>query len=535
MKRTTPNGRTPLFSAVRRALHAARHANNPVAPPADEWPEMRCAQARSFSRRDFLKVSGAASLAVGTSGCGLFNRVKLAGGSDEARIAIVGGGIAGLNAAYTLQKAGLHATVYEASDHTGGRIVTAYGALAPGLYTERGGEFIDSNHEDMLALASELGFELVDLHGPNRAGLTEGYFFNGRHYTEAEVIEAFRPLAPQIEADLQAMGDFEDPATIALYDVPLSQYLERIGASGFIRELLEVAYVTEYGLDAGETSAINLIWLIGTDTSESFEVFGESDEHFKVEGGNQQIVDELARRLEGQIRTEHALEALRHHGNGFRITLQELSGTTRDVHADFVVLALPFTKLREVALELDLPDLKRKAINELGYGTNAKLQVGMTRRPWREMGFNGTVYSDEGYQNAWDSSQGLGTTAGAITFFLGGTPGLQVGSGSAEYQVDRLVPGLEKAFPGVGAARNGNVLRSHWPTNPFTLGSYACYKPGQVAAFYGVEGEPVGNLFFAGEHTSVDFQGYMNGGAETGRLAAEGILAKMSAQKRKAA
>ncbi|MGI9174132.1 MAG: flavin monoamine oxidase family protein [Rhodothermales bacterium] len=535
MKRTIPNGRTPLFSAVRRALHAARHATNPAAPPADEGAEMRRAQVRSFSRRHFLKVAGAASLAVGASGCSLLNLGQPGSGRDEARVAIVGGGIAGLNAAYTFKKAGLKATVYEASRRTGGRIVTAHGALAPGLYTERGGEFIDSDHEDMLALASEFGLELVDLHGPSQAGLTEGYFFNGRHYTEAEVIEAFRPLAPQIEADLQAMGDSEDPAILAVYDVPLSEYLERIGASGFIRELLEVAYVTEYGLDAAETSAINLIWLIGTDTSEGFEVFGESDERFKVKGGNQQIVDELARRLEGQIRAEHALEALRHHGDGFRLTFQEPSGTTRDVHADFVVLALPFTKLREVALDLDLPDLKRKAINELGYGTNAKLHVGTTHRPWREMGFNGTVYSDAGYQNAWDSSQGLGTTAGAITFFLGGTPGLQVGRGSAEYQADRLMPGLEKAFPGVGAVRNGNVLRSHWPTNPFTLGSYACYKPGQVAAFSGVEGEPVGHLFFAGEHTSVDFQGYMNGGAETGRLAAEGILEKMSAPRRKAA
>jgi len=61
----------------------------------------------------------------------------------------------------------------------------------------------------------------------------------------------------------------------------------------------------------------------------------------------------------------------------------------------------------------------------------------------------------------------------------------------------------------------------HWPSVEHTRGSYACYLPGQ-ASFSGLEGARAGNLHFCGEHTSVDFQGYMNGGAETGeRVAAE--------------
>jgi monoamine oxidase len=55
-------------------------------------------------------------------------------------------------------------------------------------------------------------------------------------------------------------------------------------------------------------------------------------------------------------------------------------------------------------------------------------------------------------------------------------------------------------------------------------GSYACYKVGQWTTIAGAEIEPVGNLLFAGEHCSFDYQGYMNGGAETGRRAAESII-----------
>ncbi|MGQ0645243.1 MAG: FAD-dependent oxidoreductase, partial [Elusimicrobiota bacterium] len=58
----------------------------------------------------------------------------------------------------------------------------------------------------------------------------------------------------------------------------------------------------------------------------------------------------------------------------------------------------------------------------------------------------------------------------------------------------------------------------------FSRGSYACYTPGLWTSLAGAEGEPVGNLFFAGEHCSSEFQAYMNGGAETGRKAAEAIL-----------
>jgi len=38
--------------------------------------------------------------------------------------------------------------------------------------------------------------------------------------------------------------------------------------------------------------------------------------------------------------------------------------------------------------------------------------------------------------------------------------------------------------------------------------------------------KPVGNMFFAGEHTSVAFNGYMEGAVETGQRAAKEVLAK---------
>jgi monoamine oxidase len=70
----------------------------------------------------------------------------------------------------------------------------------------------------------------------------------------------------------------------------------------------------------------------------------------------------------------------------------------------------------------------------------------------------------------------------------------------------------------------------HWPTFVWTRGSYTCYRPGQWA-FWSLEGRRNGNLHFCGEHTSLDFQGWMEGGAETGALVAAEILDDQAVEK----
>jgi monoamine oxidase len=149
---------------------------------------------------------------------------------------------------------------------------------------------------------------------------------------------------------------------------------------------------------------------------------------------------------------------------------------------------------------------------------------GLLERPWRARGYSGTAYSDAPFQLCWDNSRAQGAVVGGVTLYSGGRPGLTVGQGELDAQTARLFPGLERVFPGIGAARSEKGARWHWPTYPFTKASYACYKPGQWTTIRGAEAAPVGNLLFAGEHCSLDYQGFMNGGAETGRLAADAVL-----------
>jgi monoamine oxidase len=527
--------RTPLFDSLRRAFRIAALSarRESSAPPIDELLDMAC------SRRRFLRDSAVATAAVAaglTAGCG---RVTSPGQapSGGARIAIVGGGMAGLNAAYKLQKAGLRAKIFEGSDRTGGRMFTASNLLGDGITTELGGEFIDSTHEEMLALMDEFGLQKLDTLGPGTESLKkETYFVNGRHYTHAQAARAFVPLAKKIFEDYDGLEDVDydtEGGGTKFDQMSISQYLDSIGATGWMRELLDVAYVTEYGLDAGEQSSLNFTFLIGTgdiENPEAFDLLGESDERYKVKGGNQQLVDELARRLEQQIQRRHRLESIKSKGEGFTLTFQADSGVVEE-DADIVVLAIPFTMLREVNMQVPLSPLKQKAIKELGYGMNGKVLVGFKTRHWQTLGYSGATYTDQPFQLAWDNSFLQPGMAGGLTLYSGGKLANDAGQGTAEEVAARLMTGVERAYPGILKERNGKVSRFHWPTFPWTKSSYSCYRPGQWTTIAGSEGLPEGNLHFAGEHCSYDFQGYMNGAAQSGADTAKAIMGQLSGSK----
>ncbi|MDF5716544.1 MAG: FAD-dependent oxidoreductase [Rhizonema sp. NSF051] len=129
-----------------------------------------------------------------------------------------------------------------------------------------------------------------------------------------------------------------------------------------------------------------------------------------------------------------------------------------------------------------------------------------------------------GYQNTWEASRYLSGSKGLITDFTGDQHGLALGKNSAESQAQILLPQLEQVFPGIRNLRQGEAIRAYWPGELYTKASYSCYLVGQWTGIAGSEQTRVGNLFFAGEHCSLAYQGYMEGGCSTGEVAAQRIL-----------
>ncbi len=453
-----------------------------------------------------------------------------------ARVAVVGAGLAGLCCAHILARAGCTPEVFEASGRVGGRVRTEAGGLHDGMPIEHGGEFIDTAHADMLALAAWLELPLIDTAAPGEGALATAYHFAGQSYSEAQVLQAYRAIAPRIAADAATLSPrvcrrSHTPADVAFDRTPLSDYLAQLDCEPWLRALLEVAYVTEYGGDADRQSSINLLSLIGTDTTDGFAIFGDSDERYKLRDGAERIPQALARGLGEHVHLQHRLLRVAAAGAAYTLTLQTDAGT-RESTFDAVVLALPFTLLRQVEFGFALPPAKRLAIDSLGYGSNAKLMAGLDSRLWRAQGQEGGLYTDLAMQTGWDASRLRDGTQGVFTWFQGGNAGLALGQGTPEAHVNRFASMTDSVFTGFSSRLNGSVARAHWPSEPFALGSYTCYVPGQWTTLAGEEAESVDGLYFAGEHCASDSQGYMNGAAETGRQAAVAILSRLGSAHR---
>ncbi|MDZ7897345.1 MAG: NAD(P)/FAD-dependent oxidoreductase [Arcicella sp.] len=475
----------------------------------------------SNHRRKFIKQASVVS--VGTL---LATEMWSCKTKKDIRIAIIGGGIAGLTAAHYLNKQGFKPTIYEAAKRTGGRMMSATGLLAEGITTELGGEFIDSSHKDMLDLCQEFHLDFWNMRATEELKenlVIHDFYFDNRRITEKTLVKNLKPFFKTIQkdAELVATGNFKNPALLALDKLSLEEYLQKIGITGWLYDLLRISYAAEMGLDADIQSCLAFLSLLDINLNNGFDIYGESDRKYKVIGGNQRVVDELAKGLTGQIETGYQLES--YNEKGFEYALNFSNG--KEIMAEYVIMTLPFSVLREVKTNVDMSPRKAKCIKELSYGTNSKMFLGMKNRIWREQGFSGYVLSDL-IHNGWDSSQMQhdNNGAGGYSIFMGG----EMGKSLSENQIEGYLDKLNLIYPNTKAQFNDKKGIFNWGNAPYAKGSYACMTVGQMTAFGGEEAKPVGNILFAGEHCSKTSQGYMNGGAETGRMAAEELIRRVT-------
>ncbi|MCI0674054.1 MAG: FAD-dependent oxidoreductase, partial [Myxococcaceae bacterium] len=507
--------RSPLLSALRRHLAALR-----ISQATGEEVAGLIQRAREVpnqvSRRTVL--AGAAGTA-GLAACATLPRVNR---GDAPDVLIVGAGIAGLTCAWRLRQAGVPVQVVEAQERAGGRMRSLAGTFAAGQVAELGGELIDTGHTAIQGLAVELGLALEDLASDAPELARDTWYVGGAHRTDAEVVEAFHPVARALSLSQARLGALSTLArgmggdAAALDHISLAEWLERCGADAWMRELLTLSYTAEYGLETDVQSCLNLLTMMEP-SQEAFLLFGESDERFHIAGGNERLPRALAERLGDALAPGRRLVAVRPASDGRLACTFEGAGGTRDVVARHVVLALPFTLLREVELALPLPSEKREAIASLSYGTNSKLMLGVSERVWRTRHRRHGSSVCAPVQLTWETSRQQPGAAGILTCFTGGKAGLAAGEGITAERGAAVADALESVFPGLAAAHTGQpTVRAHWPSHPWARGSYASYGVGQRTRFGGVEGERVGNLHFAGEHCAGDLQGFMEGAVVSG-------------------
>jgi len=534
--------RTSLMRALRRMAWEHRAASQ-LGIGVEELRERE--ETPGVPRREFLKRAGAVGAAAAVAGPLALARPARAAGAP--RIAIIGGGIAGLAAALTLQDKGVYADVYESSGRVGGRMHSDWQEFGTDFWTNKQqaelcGELIDSNHKTILQLAQRFGLATVDLIGAQPNMTTDTYWISGAQYPYAQASIDFKPVHNTLQGQVQATsyptlynsftpaGQMFDKMTV--YDW-ITKYVPG-GHGSQLGTLLNAAYNEEYGAETTGQSALNLIYLLGYKSGPgTWSIYGASDERYHIVGGNANLPVKIASALPaGSVHPGYAMTAIALNNDG-SIKVSFASGKT--ITADHVILCMSFAVLRTLSYKkAGFDTLKQTAITQLGAGRNAKLNLQFTSRLWNTSGSTGSLYSDQSFQSAWEVTRGQGGTTGILVEYPGANTAQSMGQSSpytttatnprVTTYANQFLSQIEPIFPGITARWNGKAMLSTPFTDPNFLCSYSYWKPGQYTGFSGYEGVRQGNIHFAGEHCSTSFQGFMEGGASEGVRAANEIL-----------
>lgn len=539
--------RTPLMNRVVRMARDVAEAEE-LGMPIEEVREAHAR--RGISRRDFLATTGAGAVALGMMGPTAFARA-----AGTPRIGIIGGGIAGLNAALTLQDAGYASTVFEASDRLGGRMHSNMsGFWQQGQTSEWCGELIDSGHKTILHLAQRFNLNVVDEIQAQPPGSQDTYYVHGQYYPYSQATSDFKPVHNTLQGQIQQAPfptTYNQSTVFGQYldSISVYQWIEQYVPGGHASNLgavLDSAYNNEYGLDTTQQSSLNIVYLLAYQSSPgNFSIYGLSDERYHIQGGNQQLPLAIASQLTSgspasSIKTQWKMTSITVNKDGsITCSFSTPAGATSQTF-DRVILTLPFSVLRGLNYsKANFDSLKQTAITQLGYGTNSKFNLQFDSRYWNSTGpwpgvSDGNIYTDLPFENAWDASRAQPGTDGLLVLFTGGSNGAALkspvpyGTTADTAQVatyaNQYLKQLETVWPGVSAHYTGLATLSTPWSDPNLLGSYSCWKVGQYTAFSGYEGVRQGKIHFGGEHCSINFQGYMEGGAGEGARAANEIL-----------
>jgi monoamine oxidase len=439
-------------------------------------------------------------------------------------VTVIGAGLAGLSAAYELNRAGWNVTVLEARDRVGGRVYSVR-SFSNGLIAEGGGEFIEERHVRMLAYAKQFNLQLGRVgswqqqagdwaaFGGKSGPLADEKIWGTNLHAEIEKVwEALAGLAKYIPDPNQPQSAREAGRLDAQSALDWINALDvhPLAKSQFIQHIR-----SEY---TAEPECFSLL-----DLARNAAMYYSSTErlpNWRVVGGNDLIPRRLADSLP-DVRMNAVVTSVRILPDEVAVTYKQ-GDSYRTIHSAFAILATPLTTARLIDFNSSLPRVHQRMVNEISYGAVTKVMIQYRKRFWDKLGWNGRMISDSPIVITWLATSHIESEGGIITAYTGGGPGAKLTALSDEERIKVAVTEIEKVFPGSSDLIEHTATIA-WIREPFTRGSYMALAPGEVTAHWKTLFEPAGRLFFAGEHATA-IQGYMEGAVESGQRAASSII-----------
>jgi monoamine oxidase len=420
--------------------------------------------------------------------------------------------LAGLVAARGLVDRGARVTLFEARRRLGGRVLTARGGPLGTLHGELGGEFVDRTHERVRALANDLGVALSP-------ALESGFgvvIARGRQVrVQASQRREWDALGELLREDLERFESeacsWHGSVAHSLAALTVDELLRARHASPHLRTFAKSLRAL-YMAGPDDLSALVLLEQLREGSPASMR-------STRVKGGSDRLVAALASDRRFTVALEQRVRRVEHTGRSVCVTLESGSGQRAERRADYVVLALPLPLVREVEFDPPLPERKRRALDSLSFGVGIKTLLRFESPWWRRRGRPRAYGSTLPIGAVWDGGEGQ-AGGGLLTLLTGASSEREADALISHEGRDRMLRSLRwlgRPEPPLGC------VQAHWGRDRWARGAYAVFGPGFDPHDRELLGRAVGRVLFAGEHTSLDAQGYMEGAVESGERAAREV------------
>ena len=475
------------------------------------------------TRRQFLKAAGGVAVAGSALGAA----------AGERPVVIIGAGLAGLAAAYELREAGINVRIAEQSDRAGGRIRTVRDVFDDGAWVDVGGQTSGPGYANVFYYARlfELEFEpqtvfrgrpqvLLDI-GDELSAVSALRADPSRWpvalTAEEKAVAPSRLLAHYLAPVAREIGSADrvlDAPFLKYDEMSLLAFLEQAGASP--AALRMIAHTANYNrLDS--VSALSAI----RDAIRA--LFNSGGEALNLKNGNETLVTAFAGRLAPTLHFNTSLQRIETTDAAIALHFETPDGH-ETWEAQRVILAIPFTALRRVSIEPELPAERQSIIADLPYTQVAQTYLQTARRFWSEEDNVLAVYSDGPLERLFNASSRLQGERGLLVNWMNGTGAMAVSDMDGEEQAEFAVRELERIWP-ESRKLVETTYTNDWGKS-YAEGAYAHFAPGQMARFAADIPRPIGRLHFAGEHTELVAPG-MEGALTSGRRAAKEVIDRL--------
>lgn len=433
-------------------------------------------------------------------------------------VLVAGAGLAGLAAAHDLTRMGADVTLVEARDRVGGRVWTIRDGFAEGQHGEAGADLIDESQREIRRLVEELGLKLTRI-------LRGGWGYvrpddRGRPRIQRRSItrgwdRLSRSLAEPVERYRLAEQRWDSPITAELARRSVAQWLDETRAD----EELRATALGLRGFFLADPEELSLLALVDQFASDEAPA---SRATYRISGGNDRLATALAAPLGDRVQLGAELVAVSHRGRGVRASVKH-GRQISQIHSDYLVFTVPAPLLRRIPVTPALPAQQHEAIAALKYGRATRMLLQFSRRFWRVPGRRRAFGSALPIGAVWDGNEEQRGRAGILSLMAGASASDAIGAMVAKENASALARSLEWL-----GSRRANLVawrQFAWEDDPWARGGYAFFDPAFDPSLRVWLARPCGRLFFAGEHTSLRWQGYMNGAIESGRRAAAEVAA----------